>query len=493
MSAIELSRRTLAAITAPVRLPGYDPATVVPGIVHLGFGGFHRAHMARYTHELMQRDLAALSWGIVGAGLLPADKRMHDAMVPQDALYTLIERGAGGEAVSVIGSVARIIYAGESSAALLAELDNPAIRIASLTVTENGYCLDPATRRLDPGHPAIRQDLATPESPRSAIGILVEACRRRRAAAGAPFTALSCDNIQHNGDVLREAVLTLAELRGSGLAGWIAAHVPFPNTMVDRITPVTAPEDIAHLERRYGIADRWPVVCEDFTQWVIEDRFAAGRPAWEQVGAQFVPDVAPYEMMKLRLLNGSHLAVAALGRLCGYTYIDETMADPLFRRYMAALMDRETGPTLPDVPRIDLADYKRTLIARFANPAIKDTVERVNTDAPLNVLVVPITARLEQGGSIDLLALALAGWMRRVRGDDEQGRPIDVRHPMAALLRQKAEEGGQDPAPLLSIRPLFGLLGTDARLTVPVRKWLGSLYEVGSHRTLERAAVELGF
>lgn len=493
MSAIELNRRTLASLRPPVHVPAYNPADVVPGIVHLGFGGFHRAHMARYTHALMERDPAALNWGIIGAGLLPADRRMQDSLAPQDGLYTLIERSAEGETVSVIGSVARVIYAGDTSAALLDAIDQSSIRIVSLTVTENGYCLNPATRRLDPEHAQIRQDLANPEQPQSAIGIIVEAYRRRRDAGGAPFTALTCDNIQHNGDVLRDAVLTFARLRDATLADWIEAHADFPNTMVDRITPVTAPADIAHLEQACGIIDRWPVVCEDFTQWVIEDRFVAGRPAWEQVGAQIVGDVAPYEMMKLRLLNGSHLAVAALGRLAGYTYIDETMANPLFRRYMAALMDRETGPTLKPVPGIDLADYKRTLIARFANPAIKDTVERVNTDAPLNVLVVPIGARLAANGSVDLLALALAGWMRRVLGIDEQGQPIDVRHPLAALLRQKADEGGADPAPLLSIEPLFGDLGADRRLTGPLRKYLASLYQVGSLATLEHAAEDLAF
>jgi len=256
---------------------------------------------------------------------------------------------------------------------------------------------------------------------------------------------------------------------------------------------VTAPEDIDYLASRFDLADRWPVVSESFTQWVIEDRFAQGRPRWETVGAQFVPDVTPYEMMKLRLLNGSHLAVAALGRLAGYTYIHEAMADQLIARMMTALMDRETGPTLPDVPGIDLAEYKRTLVARFANPAIRDTVERVNTDAPLNVLVVPIEARLAMGGGVDLLALALAGWMRRVRGVDEQGQTIDVKHPLADTLREKAEQGGEDPAPLLSLTTLFGALGSNECLLVPLRHWLSSLYRRGAKASLARAAEELAF
>jgi mannitol-1-phosphate/altronate dehydrogenase len=491
--AIPLRADTVGSLPATVDGPHYALAQRRAGIVHLGLGGFHRAHMARYTHALMQQDPAALAWSIAGAGLLPSDRRMAESLGPQDGLYTLVERSGSGETVSVIGSVAEVIYAGDSSSALLQAIARPDIRIVSLTVTENGYCLNPATRQFDPDHALIRADLAAPETPRSAIGIIVEAYRRRMQARQPAFTALSSDNIQHNGNVLRAAVLALARLRDPGLAAWIETRGAFPNTMVDRITPVTAAADIEYLERRYGIADRWPVFCEDFSQWVIEDRFVAGRPAWEKVGAQFVPDVTPYEMMKLRLLNGSHLAVAALGRLAGYTYIHETMEDVSLRRLMAALMDRETGPTLPPVPGIDLAEYKRTLIARFANPAIRDTVERVNTDAPLNVLVVPIMARLEMNGSVDLLALSLAGWIRRVRGVDEQGQPIDIRHPLAALLRQKAEEGGPDPAPVLSITQLFGSLGDDARLVAPLRRWLAALYELGARRTLALAAEELKF
>jgi len=490
---IALDRAALARLPASVHVPRYDPARVTAGIVHLGLGGFHRAHMARYTHDLMQAHPDALRFGIVGAGLMPGDRRMRDSLAPQDNLYTLVERSSAGETVTVIGSLAQVIFAGESSAELLDAIDRPEIRIVSLTVTENGYCLNRATKRLDPDHALIREDLAYPERPSSAIGIVVEACRRRRDAGQPPFTALSCDNIQHNGRVLRDAVLALAGLREPALADWIAANVTFPSTMVDRITPVTAEADVAMLAQRHGVIDRWPVFSEAFTQWVIEDNFVAGRPPWEEVGAQFVADVAPYEFMKLRLLNASHLAVSGMGRLIGYVTIDEAMADPLMTRYMAALMDRETGPTLGPVPGIDLAQYKATLIERFANPAIKDTVERVNTDAPLNILVDPIRDRLGAGASIELLALALAAWLRRVRGEDEQGEPIDIRHPLAELLREKAIEGGENPAPLLGIAQLFGDTGTDPRLLEPVGRHLASLYRHGSKATLAETARALGF
>jgi len=252
-------------------------------------------------------------------------------------------------------------------------------------------------------------------------------------------------------------------------------------------------EDVTALSERYGIIDRWPVFSETFTQWVIEDCFPAGRPAWEDVGVQFVADVAPYEFMKLRLLNTSHLAVAGLGRLIGYVTIDEAMADALIARYMTALIDRETGPTLPAVPGIDLPDYKATLVERFANPAIRDTVERVNADAPLNVLLDPIRDRLRTGEPLELLALALAAWLRRVRGEDEHGVPVEVRHPLAEQLRVKAIEGGPDPRPLLAMVQLFGDTGADPRLVEPVGRWLSSLYAKGSHETLASASRLLGF
>lgn len=493
MMVVELNRAALRRIPPRVRVPGYDPARVAPGIVHLGLGAFHRAHMARYTHELMERDPAVLSWGIAGAGLLPGDRRVHDSLAPQDGLYTLVERDGTTERATVIGAIAEVIFAADSPVALLARIDEPATRIVSLTVSEDGYCLSPATRLLDPDHPAIRHDLANPEAPRSAPGVLVEALRRRRAAGRGAFTALSCDNIQDNGKVLRAVVLALARLRDPSLADWIAARATFPSTMVDRITPATRPDHIAHLERAYGLRDRWPVFAEGFSQWVIEDRFAAGRPAWEEVGAQFVPDVAPYEKMKLRLLNASHLAIAAIGRLLGHTYVHEAMRVPELRAYMAALMDRELSPTLPPVPGIDLAAYKRTLVERFANPAIEDTVERINRDAPLNLLLMPIEASLAIGGQVDLLALGLAAWMRRASGVDEAGAIIDLGHPMAALLGQRAREGGADPGPLLSIEPLFGQLGREERLVAALRRWLASFHARGSGATLAEAARALRF
>lgn len=492
MRAIRPSLAHLPAIHA-AESPAFDPASIRPAIVHIGPGNFHRAHMARYTHELMAVDPTASGWGIMGAGLMPGDAKLCDALRGQDWLYTLVERGEGGERLRLIGSLAGMILANEDPTALLDAIARPETRIVSLTVTEHGYCLDPATRRLNRAHPEIARDLAQPERPHSAIGIIAEAYRHRMLADGRAFTAMSCDNIQANGHVLAQAVLDYAALRSPELAGWIARQARFPNVMVDRITPATGPEDVADLAARHGIDDRCPVFCESFSQWVIEDDFADGRPDWDKVGAQFVPDVMPYEFMKLRLLNASHLAVSGPGRLMDFTYIHEVMNDDLVRRYMRALMDRETGPTLLPVPGIDLAAYKAKLVERFANPAIRDGVERVNTDAALNYLLDPVRDRLARGEPVDLLAFAVAAWMRRIRGEDENGAAIDVRHPLADLLREKAVAGGADPMPLLRIESLFGTLADDPIFVAATSRSLAAIHALGCRAALETLAKEQDF
>ncbi len=485
MDPARLSRAALERLPQGVAGPAYDPARAPCGIVHLGLGGFHRAHMARYTHDLMGQDPEALAWGIVGAGILPSDQPLIEALAAQDGLYSLVERDQSGEAVTVVGSLCGLIYAGDDTSALVERMAAPATRIVSLTVTSHGYCLDTATKTLDFGHPLIAADLAEPERPRSAIGVIAEALRRRMVDGRKAFTALSCDNIQHNGRVLKAAVLALAGRRDPKLADWIDANARFPSTMVDRITPVTRAEDAADFVQRYGIADRAPVFCEPFRQWVIEDDFADGRPDWDLVGAQFVDDVTPYEFTKLRLLNASHLAIAGLGALIGYRRIDEAMNDPRIAHYMRALMDRETGPTLPPVPGVDLRAYKATLIERFANPTIRDRVDRVNTDAAVNYLLDPIHDRLTAGQPIELLSLALAAWLRRMSGVDDNGGALEIRHPQAELLRQRALEGGGDPRSILGITSIFGGLGADSRLVDGVGRALRLLCDVGAAKTLE--------
>jgi len=455
---IHLSRQTLDALPAHLRRPSYDPASLSPGIVHLGLGNFHRAHMARYTHALIERDPRNAIWGIVGAGLLPGDKPLRDALAGQDWLYTLVERDGAGQVAQIIGSLLPGVFAGEGASALLHAIDGSGIRVVSLTVTEQGYCLDPASKRLDLMHPAIARDLADPCRPHSAIGILVEAWRRRMIAKRPAFTAFSCDNIQHNGTVLRGAVLEFAQHRDPGLADWIAGHARFPSCMVDRITPATRLADIQRFADASGVDDAAPVFCEPFTQWIIEEDFADGRPDWDAVGAQFVSDVAPYEKMKLRLLNASHLALAELGGLLGHDHVDEAMRDPLVARYIDALMHEETVPTLDPVPGVDLEAYMGSVRARFANPTIYDTLARIQRDGPLNHLIDPARDRLAHGRAIDLLALAIAAWLNRRN------------------------------APALEPQ-LFGALAQDNRFADPVTAWRKQLEERGAAAILHGLAM----
>jgi len=478
--------RTRVSLPASIVAPAYDPGKVTPGIVHIGLGGFHRAHFARYTHDLMQADPAALGWGIIGAGLRASDGALLQALNRQDGLYTLVEREGVHEDRILIGSILRAIDASADSSALLDAIAPRETRIVSITVSQNGYHLD-AARALNRADPVIQHDVAAPRQPRSLVGILVEAFRRRRDAGLPAFTALSCDNIPHNGKVLRAAVLALSHLSDPDLAGWIAENGRFPSCMVDRITPVASAEQISAFRDQTGFADEAPIFAESFRQWVIEDLFADGRPAWDRVGAQFVDDVAPYEAMKLRLLNASHLAIASLGALSGYETVNQTMSDPLIRRYMARLMDAETGPTLAAVPGVDLAAYKARLIERFANPQIRDTVQRVNADAPVNLLLDPLRDRLAEHAPVDLLSLALAAWCVRVHADaanPAQRRPMGEAE---AQLQDVVRGGCGDPASFLSAEPIFGPLGSDSILVKAVRTWVQCFQDLGVAQTLRCA------
>ncbi len=486
---IALSRAALN-LPAGVETPGYDLGAVAPGIVHIGLGGFHRAHMARYTHDLMEYDPCACRWGIVGAGLRASDTALLDALSVQEGLYTLVERDGASETRTVIGSIVGTIDASADSDALLEAIARPATRIVSITVSEAGYCLDGPTKLLALDHPAIRADLVRPRAPRTLPGILVEGYRRRRDAGARAFTTLSCDNIAHNGRIVRAAVLAFAEASEPELAAWIAEAARFPNAMVDRITPVPTQAEIAALAAKTGVDDRAAVFAEAFRQWIIEDDFADGRPDWDHVGARFVSDVAPYEAMKLRLLNASHLAIAELGTLGGYKTVCETIADPLIRRYMIRLMDAETGPTLGPVPGIVLPRYKATLIERFANPAIRDTNQRINVDAPLNLLLDPLRDRLGASRSIDLLSLGLAAWCKRVLDAAKAGRGEQSGRDAEKLQGTLDLAGGDDPVAMLSNEAVFGSLGQDPRLRAAVRFWLISLEECGVAGTLAQAAAK---
>jgi fructuronate reductase len=476
----------LPALPKRIERPAYDRGAVTPGIVHLGIGAFHRAHQAVYTDAVLAEDT---SWGIVGASLRSPDTR--DALAPQDGLYTLAVRSGEGEALRVIGAIGRILVAPEDPEALLAAMADPRVCIVSLTVTEKGYCHDPATGELNEAHPDIVHDLQNPGAPRSAPGIVVAALARRRGEGTAPFTLLTCDNLPSNGRVAKRIVDRFAQLRDADLGAYVAGELACPSTMVDRITPATTDEDRARVAAALGAVDGWPIVTEPFTQWAIEDHFPSGRPAWENAGAELVADVEPYELMKLRLLNGSHSTLAYLGYLAGYETVAETMADPALEKLVRGLMD-EVTPTLRVPPGADIGAYKNALIERFKNPALKHRTWQIAMDGSQKLpqrLLGTIRDRLNAGAPIPTLALGVAAWMRYVTGVDEAGRAIDVRDPMAKRLRDAADAAGPSAArlapALLAIGDLFGSdLPRDPRFTEAVTAALERLYAVGAKRSV---------
>lgn len=482
-----LNEVSLADLPESISRPAYDRRAVKTGIVHLGVGAFHRAHQAVYTDDVMARDP---SWGIVAASLRSSDT--YDALQPQGGLYTLSVRSREGEALRIIGAISRVIVAPRAIDDLLDVMSSPETRIVTLTVTEKGYCHDPATGTLNEHHPDIVHDLAYQRTPRSAPGFIVEALRRRRVSGVLPFTVLTCDNLPANGRTVKRVLTRFAELVAPDLGRFVADEVSCPSTMVDRIVPATSDEDRARIAQALGVSDAWPVVTEPFTQWVIEDRFPQGRPAWEKAGAQFVADVEPYEHMKLRLLNGSHSTLAYLGYLSGYVTVADTMADPAFVRLIEGLMDEEVTPTLHMPAGTDLTPYKRALIERFKNPALKHRTWQIAMDGSQKLpqrLLGTIRDRLRADASINRLALGVAAWMRYVTGIDEKGAPIDVRDPMAARLREltdRARDTAENLAgALFSVREIFGDdLPNDARFTAPVTAALTKLYAQGARRTV---------
>lgn len=486
---VKLNARSLNSLPSAVRVPHYDRTQLSDAIVHIGVGGFHRAHQALYMDELMEKGLAR-DWGICGVGLLPRDARMRDALRSQDYLYTLVEKSPDGDRPRIIGSLTGYLFAPEDRETVLEKMASPATRIVSLTITEGGYYFDAATGEFDAAHPDIVHDLENPGSPICVYGFLAEALNRRRQRGLSPFTVMSCDNIQSNGEMARTMLLAFAGRRDSQLASWIERHGAFPNSMVDRITPATADTDRAGLAEQFGIEDAWPVVTEPFVQWVMEDRFCNGRPPFEQAGVQMTDDVHPYEMMKIRLLNASHSSLAYLAYLAGITYVHEVMQDPKFNAFVFDLMNSEVTPVVPPVPGIDLDQYKRTLIERFANPAVRDQVARLCLDgsAKLPKFILPtIVEQLQRGGEIKRLCLGIAGWFRYLAGKDEQGRPIEINDPMGERLRSIAESAGDDPMPLLGVREIFGQdLPRNERFVELIRGPLQSLYAQGARATMDQ-------
>lgn len=472
-----------------LELPGYDRSALRAGIVHLGVGGFHRAHQAMYLDRLMSQG-TALDWAICGVGVLPHDARMRDALVAQDGLYTLVLKHPDGTLEGrVVGSVVDFLLAPDDPEAVIEKMASPEIRVVSLTVTEGGYNVHPVTGEFDESDPAVQADLAPGAVPATSFGLVTEALRRRRDRGVTPFTVMSCDNIQGNGEVAHRMFGAFARLKDPELGAWIEEHVPFPSSMVDRITPVTTDDDRAMVAERFGVDDAWPVVAEPFCQWVLEDRFADGRPPWEDAGVQVVDDVEPYELMKLRLLNASHQALCYLGYLTGYRYAHEVCADEVFVRFLLDYMEREATPTLQPVPGIDLEDYRRTLVERFANPAVRDTLARLCAESSDRIpkwLLPVVRENLVAGGEVHRAAAVVAAWARYAEGVDEQGEPIEIVDRLADRLRAAAARQGEDPLAFLRDRELFGDLVDAPRFTEAYLAALESLHRDGARATVER-------
>lgn len=483
-----LSNATLASLPRGVARPTYDRDGVSVGIVHFGVGGFHRAHQAMYLDRLMNQGLA-LDWGICGVGVMPADQRMREALGAQDGLYTLIVKNSDGSAEpTVIGSITEYLYAPNDPDAVVERMADPKVRIVSLTITEGGYNIDAVSGEFDESNPDVAHDLQPGAAPKTSFGLIIAAANRRRERGLEPFTIVSCDNIPGNGDVARRSFTAFATLSDPELGAFVGEHVHFPNSMVDRITPVTTDEDRAELRQRFGIEDLWPVVCEPFAQWVLAESFAGDRPPLEKVGVQVVDDVEPYEQMKLRLLNASHQAIGYFGYLAGFRYVHEVCQDPLFSRFMRAYMDREATPTLAPVPGIDLDQYKQTLVERFSSTAVRDTVARLcaeTSDRIPKFLLPVIRDNLRRGGEITLSAAVVASWARYAEGVDEHGEPIQIVDRLKDSLTANARRQSEDPVAFISNRDIFGDLVDDERFRTAYTTALEALHSKGARATVE--------
>ncbi|MEF2976319.1 mannitol dehydrogenase family protein [Subtercola sp. YIM 133946] len=490
---VKLTNSTLSSIGQTVPVPHYNRRNVTTGIVHFGVGAFHRSHEAMFIDRVLAGGQTA-EWGICGVGVLPSDAAMRDVFAAQDNLYTLVVKHPDGRAEArVIGSITQYLFAPDDPEAVIRTLADPNTRIVSLTVTEGGYNVNDATGEFDASNPAVQRDLAAGAVPATVFGLITEALRRRREAEVAPFTVMSCDNIQGNGVVARKALTSFALLKDEDLGEWIDRNVRFPNSMVDRITPATTDQSRAEVASVYGIDDTWPVVSESFEQWVLEDSFTLGRPALESVGVQVVDDVEPYELMKLRLLNASHQAMSYLGILAGYTYVHEVCRTPLFSTFLLSYMTQEASPTLQPVPGIDLDDYRHELIARFSSTAIADTLARQVVDGSerLPKFLLPVVRdQLASGGSIDHAALVIAAWSVYLEGSTEEGQPILVTDVRKKVLTEAVAAEKDAPGALLDVREVFGDLGENPRFReayLAARKSIQVDGSVGAMRALAHA------
>ncbi|MED7787727.1 mannitol dehydrogenase family protein [Francisella sp. 19X1-34] len=441
----------------------YTKPTSTSKIIHFGVGGFHRAHQVIYTGDAMEKSNDN-SWGLTGVGILEIDKTMANCLKEQDYNYTLmLKPNAGENSASIVRSIGDYVYAYNDYDQLIKKALNPDLAIVSMTVTEGGYNIDPNTTKFDWNSELINYDLKNHTSPKTIFGYLALILKYRKANNLNGVTLLSCDNVQHNGKVLEYTFLEFLSKLDPNLEDWTKRNCSFPNSMVDRITPKTTDQDKKMLLNQFGIEDKWPVVCEPFTQWVIEDNFVAGRPKWELAGAQFVKDVSPYEKMKLRLLNSSHQALAYLGYLHGYRYVHESAQDETIQKFLLKYIKHEVEATLDPVPGINLNEYQHSLIERFANPNIADTLQRICefTSDRIPVFNLPaINEQINKGKDLKLSALIIASWRAYLDGVDESGKKIEIVDNKKQMLLDFIT-GNSDPVAFIKIKDIFHSLSND--------------------------------
>lgn len=483
-----LSNQTLAQLPDDIKKPRYDRMKLKAGLVHLGIGAFHRAHQAFYTDAVLNQFGG--SWGIIGCSLRSAGVR--EQLEPQDGLYTLVERSTNDEQARVIGSVTSVMVAPEDPAAVINAMASSAIKVVSMTVTEKGYCHNPATGDLNLQNPDIQHDLNNLDSPKSAIGYLVAALKQRKESGVNSFTALSCDNLPHNGKILEKVTKQFAHAVSPELAEWISDNTTFPCTMIDRIVPATTDEDRKHVEQYLGVRDEGAVLTEPFSQWVIEDKFADGRPEWEKVGAQLVDNVEIFETIKLRLLNGAHSLLAYSGYLAGFDYINEVMEEPAFVKMVATFHAREAGETITSPEGFDIEKYQEQLRDRFCNKALRHKTWQIAMDGSQKLpqrWLQTLREQLDGPGHIDIICLGVAAWIRYVSGVDDKGEPIEVSDPLAEYLRETCKSAGDDLAEMVEavvgIKEIFGSdLIDEPRFVEATTEWLRAFSKVGMLETV---------
>lgn len=475
---VKLNQLNLIEIENRMPVPSYSRTNQDIDIIHIGVGGFHRAHLAYYVH-LLKKEGASTS--ICGIGLREGDRKIQDALINQDYLYTLIVKHPNGKiAPEVIGSIVDFELGVEDPEAVIERMAFSSIKIISLTITEGGYNFDPATGEFNFDNLEIQHEIRNPQEPKTIFGFLTAALKRRRDRGLHALTILSCDNIEHNGDMTRKMLLSFAEVQDPELAKWIAKEVCFPNSMVDRITPITTPSDMDMLEKDFHLNDAWPVTCEPFVQWVVEDKFSSGRPEFERVGVQFVSDVAPYEKMKLRMLNAGHSVLGLLGILHGHPTINSCVEDELFASYLQTFLDNEAAPILGTIEGMDTIAYGKSLLERFGNPNIKDSVNRICMESSAKLpkfLISTIHENLAVGGSIKLATLVIAAWCYSCdKKINQKGQPIDITDVLSKELHLAAERTKSDPLAFIKQKTIFGDLHKNELFTSCYKEQIQKIY-----------------